>query len=1003
MTYARLVVPFLSLAFLCVAEAATVLKYNCGDGAVDGYDADPSAFVSADSEVYKNVEQGQGIAAAHRYTLAQSFSYELPVGDGEYDVTLIWAEIWGNAATVGGRLFDVAIEGDDKEAALDVFAESGEAVGELVTKTYSGIQVTDGTLTITLSKGAKQNPMLSAMEIAKSDGSDISVSGSGTSAGDGSANLQGFDHQAHSVAGGPYTAIDFNSDQLVEVTLDGSGSHSHWFDPASGETGEIVEFEWTFDGEVIGTETTVTHTFPLGESTVSLKVTDQTGDSASADAVVIGQAGGSGGVYCYFYDGTAALDPGVGNGPKPQDGASSSSLEFSSVADFNFEATENADTWTARCVGKFIAGETKGYEFGLSVVGAATLYIDGETVVQAESDGGDAASGSQQQTLSNGEHDIELIYYKNFGSASVSVSIDGGNGEGSIIVEASEILPIIKYITPSTAQPGGGGNLQIAGSGFFNGESVKIGSTEPAFSKTSTTELLTKIPSKADAGGENEVAVQVCTGAGCSNTKTLAYTNEAPQTIQFSQTFFKNPDGTQYSLPQSATVVLGPDGKYYFGTLSGIVKVIEVNKDLVVTSACDSESVGAGRAILGVAFNPQDSGIKLYVTSNHLYWGSGNNVQPDSWANGKVQTLSPGCGCLCNDGDFITGLPVSNHDHGVNDMQFLPSGDLLILVGGFTNAGHNTPGNKLGGVDENPLSAACVIAQTSKGGDFNGAITYDQYEDPGTAVQTGGDVSVFASGLRNPFGLEYTSDGYIFATDNGYNQAFGDISTSCDTNEALSDNSADELNLLVEGGHYGHPNRNRARNDPQQCTFGTGTGPVKNLPSSSNGIIEYTSFVFQGSLKGDLLVSKYAIQGAGLVNRLQRPGGAGATVSNVQQLVSYSGVGLAEGLYGELVMPRVQQAHVAVLQPQYTPPAGPFVIKVSPRRAKAGSRVIVTGDNFGNGDGLSATFGGEPCTDIEGASNNKFTCIVPGGSGLVSVIVSNGEGSSPAGADFIYA
>jgi glucose/arabinose dehydrogenase len=50
-------------------------------------------------------------------------------------------------------------------------------------------------------------------------------------------------------------------------------------------------------------------------------------------------------------------------------------------------------------------------------------------------------------------------------------------------------------------------------------------------------------------------------------------------------------------------------------------------------------------------------------------------------------------------------------------------------------------------------------------------------------------ISVFASGLRNPFGLVHGPDGQLFATDN----------------DVTAGNPGDELNLIEEGADYGHP------------------------------------------------------------------------------------------------------------------------------------------------------------------------------------------------------
>lgn len=58
---------------------------------------------------------------------------------------------------------------------------------------------------------------------------------------------------------------------------------------------------------------------------------------------------------------------------------------------------------------------------------------------------------------------------------------------------------------------------------------------------------------------------------------------------------------------------------------------------------------------------------------------------------------------------MISGLPVSNQDHGVNGLNFLDDGTLLIAVGGMTNQGY--PGLKMGGLPESPLGGAILQAK----------------------------------------------------------------------------------------------------------------------------------------------------------------------------------------------------------------------------------------------------------------------------------------------------
>jgi len=69
---------------------------------------------------------------------------------------------------------------------------------------------------------------------------------------------------------------------------------------------------------------------------------------------------------------------------------------------------------------------------------------------------------------------------------------------------------------------------------------------------------------------------------------------------------------------------------------------------------------------------------------------------------------------------------------------------------------------------ENYFSAATVVAYLSDP-NFNGNIQYDQDDD---GIPTTQGVEVFASGLRNPFGICLHSNGNLYGTDNGPNLGY---------------------------------------------------------------------------------------------------------------------------------------------------------------------------------------------------------------------------------------
>jgi glucose/arabinose dehydrogenase len=144
--------------------------------------------------------------------------------------------------------------------------------------------------------------------------------------------------------------------------------------------------------------------------------------------------------------------------------------------------------------------------------------------------------------------------------------------------------------------------------------------------------------------------------------------------------------------------------------------------------------------------------------------------------------------------DIITGLPVSDHDHAVNGLEFGDHGELYILVGGNTNAG--VPGAMSGSnlQKEGLFSAAALVAYLGRD-DFDGHLLYDQVDD-GNLIK-GSGIEVFSSGLRNPYDLVLHSiNGNIYATDNGPNTGYGKKSVGCD--QGVDDvDEEDELNLLT--------------------------------------------------------------------------------------------------------------------------------------------------------------------------------------------------------------
>lgn len=317
---------------------------------------------------------------------------------------------------------------------------------------------------------------------------------------------------------------------------------------------------------------------------------------------------------------------------------------------------------------------------------------------------------------------------------------------------------------------------------------------------------------------------------------------------------------------------------------------------------------------------------------------------------------------------------------------------------------------------------------------FDGTITYDKdYSDHKNSKQTGGDVSVYATGIRNSFDLVYTSKNEIFASDNGPNiyrrgdpDSYGRFSYACtddlptDGGPARSD--PDKILKITKGGWYGHPNLNRGNfgasaecqfinpltnqneaTPPQNAPAGY-TAPYFTVGSSTNGMIEYTAAHFNGAMKGDLLASTFANQGLRNLYRIE----TAPKEKKLSVLAKYSALSVAMGPWGEILCPKYG-TDFQVLMPDYTFPTSLSARVVKPFRggAAGGLTVTVTGHNFGTNPTIS--FNGKNCPTsgsvVTTSRGDMVKCVTPasgGGVNLVDVVVSSGSASSTITDGFMY-
>jgi glucose/arabinose dehydrogenase len=328
------------------------------------------------------------------------------------------------------------------------------------------------------------------------------------------------------------------------------------------------------------------------------------------------------------------------------------------------------------------------------------------------------------------------------------------------------------------------------------------------------------------------------------------------------------------------SLAFGPDGRLY---VANETTIQALTLDAEGTHVTSTELVASGLDnALGIAFDPTAPASPVTVYASR---------QDPTATAGFRGTISKFTAPAWTREDVITGLPTSEPylNHMTNGIAFDSQGRLFIAQGSGSNAGLAAPGGVQTYWPETPLSGAILVADIHAAG-FDGAITYNPSGPPAdyNVDQTGGEVQVFAPGLRNPYDLVLHSNGHIYATDNG---PMSDVTSLTCSQDGGSVNQSDELNLIEEGNYYGFPNRNRGRTDPRQCTYHAPsqastadfTAPIAILPAhcSCDGMAEYTSDAFGGAMQGDLIFAQFQLFPGGIGRAVLSADGTAVTVSTL--------------------------------------------------------------------------------------------------------------------------
>lgn len=784
------------------------------------------------------------------------------------------------------------------------------------------------------------------------DTAEVAVAGLGGHEGD---------PYLHVVLQGPDFLVDYDENGSEVAFFDGTTSHTH--EPGHSLSGYV----WTVDGMVASTTTTLSTVLSMGTTDVELDILDDNVPPRSLEdskLVAVVAKTEVPGILAEYYEATAT-------GPEALLDAVPEQPDFveqvpglhvaglGKVGNSPFTGSV-----MVRLTGTLLISQTGLYEFVTQGGTDSRLLVEGFPM-------------TAPTILFPGVYAIEARFaVQSLSDQPLDVLIDDGSGATAIdplllAHDETDVSPVMHDMTPS-GLTAGGTPITIDGFGFFPAASVKVHWGGTVLQQANFTSLSpTRIQFLSPAGG-GAIAVQVESANGTSNVKTYLYqlTGPPPIVFELAQTLI-------ISEPTAGT--WGSNGHLYVTSLTGQITEIVFGDDYSVVSTTTHAGISglSNPNALSVVTNPYDppSPVRLYVGHGDHFVNGGTTPTGPSPYTGQVSLLEgPNFDTPV---PVVTGLPVSNHDHAINGMAFDNNGDLLISVGSMTNAGVKDPDH--GDLPESPLSAAVVKARLSKPG-FNGAITYvetaggapndDQRFGDVVDVAPGVDVELHAAGLRNAFGMVFTTKSRLYVTDNGPNFTFGPASLTAST-QGPDPYDDDELNLIEWGNYYGSPNRNRGRTDDRQNTYRAGlAGPqsiadnftqmVGWMPPSTDGIDEFRSDVFEGQLRGQMILQRY-------IDKMRR-----ATLRSDGRLVvagfvinpSTLGLGCLVGPNGALISFVFEESKVKVLVPDDLSDLELVINDVFPWRAPAtgGTPFVLRGRGFGTLANTSVTIGGVPAT-----------------------------------------
>ncbi|CAN8074601.1 unnamed protein product [Agarophyton chilense] len=346
--------------------------------------------------------------------------------------------------------------------------------------------------------------------------------------------------------------------------------------------------------------------FPVGKTTVGFTVTNNHHDSNTDYAAVISEDPLEYVVYCYYDEMSSSAStslPGeLSQGERPLFASNVSNIYYASAGEF--QDSQKSKLFQTRS--NFLVTGGKKTKVFITHIGAVRLLFDDLLFLDSD----EPTKGPPHLRIKSypvfNFQTVQVLYSRPSPS---DVKLQHPAQGQKLKCNMSHILPVLTVVDLRSSQLGGRGTAAKYGVGLFNGVKIGFGNKQIEILVNLSTgdEVFVSMPacSKTDV-----VNITAPSTVGTSNGLAIQYSSSALPPILFLESCVRD-SSNPIELRLINGIMYGPDQRYYHSAIDSPVYEFSVGHDMKAIDLCPLPSHGKRLSILGLAFNPADTDLRI--------------------------------------------------------------------------------------------------------------------------------------------------------------------------------------------------------------------------------------------------------------------------------------------------------------------------------------------------------------------------------------------------------